>query len=101
MALSSTEIDHQLPLQYEVNCVKSRGLWNALVDRGANGCITGSDMTVIEISDNSIDLSGIDDQTIRNLKLVKAGGVTKSSHGDIIIVIKQAAHMPDGKTIIS
>ena len=56
---------------------------------------------VIEISDNSIDLSGIDEHTIRNLKLVKAGGVTKSSHGDIIIIIEQAAHMPDGKTIIS
>ena len=101
MALSSAGIDHQSPKQYEVNCVKSRGFWNALVDRGANGCIAGGDMTVIEISDNSIDLSGIDDHTIRNLKLVKAGGVTKSSHGDIIIIIEQAAHMPDGKTIIS
>ena len=58
-------------------------------------------MTIIETSENSIDLSGIDDHTIRNLKIVKAGGVTKSSHGDIIIVIEQAAHMPDGKTIIS
>jgi len=101
MALSSAGNDHQVSSRYKANCSKNRSHWKALVDRGANGCIAGGDMRVIEMSENTIDLSGIDDHTIRNLPLVKAGGVTKSSHGDIIIVIEQAAHMPEGKTIIS
>ena len=47
------------------------------------------------------DLSGIDDHTVRNLKIARVGGVTKSSKGDIIIIINQAAYMPDGRTILS
>jgi hypothetical protein len=45
----------------------SRVDWAALIDRGANGCIAGMDMKVIERTQNTIDLSGIDDHTVRNL----------------------------------
>ena len=48
--------------------------------------------------DRSIDLSGIDDHTVRNLPLVTAGGVVRSNRGDIILVMNQYAHMADGKT---
>ena len=73
----------------------------ALVDRGANGCIAGSSMAVIERTGKKIDLSGIDDHTVRNLEIVTAGGVVKTQKGDVIMIIHQAAHMPDAKTIIS
>jgi hypothetical protein len=72
-----------------------------LVDRGANGCIAGSDLKLIDFTGGHTDLSGIDDHTVRNLKIARVGGVTKSSKGDIIIIINQAAYMPDGRTILS
>lgn len=58
-------------------------------------------MTVLEFTGQNIDLSGIDDHTVRNLKIAKMGGVTKSLRGDIIIIINQAAYMPEGRTILS
>ena len=49
-----------------------------------------------------MDLSGIDDHTVRNLHLVTTGGVVRTQLGDIIIVLHQAADMTrDSKTILS
>jgi hypothetical protein len=47
--------------------------WAALIDRGANGCIAGRDMKAIETTNRTIDLSGIDDHTVRNLAIVRSG----------------------------
>jgi hypothetical protein len=59
-------------------------------------------MTRLSSTRNTIDISGIDDHTVRNLELVQAGGVTQTPQGDIIIIIiNQTAWMPDGRTIIS
>jgi hypothetical protein len=59
-------------------------------------------MKVIEVTERTIDLSGIDDHTVRNLRLVTAGGVTKTPQGDIIIMINHAADMTrDARSILS
>ena len=58
-------------------------------------------MRLMKRTGESIDLSGIDDHTVSNLPLVTAVGVTKSQHGDIIVILHQAAFMADGKTILS
>jgi hypothetical protein len=84
-----------------VNLNKLDRHWNALVDRGANGCIAGRDTRIIRKTTQTVDLSGIDNHTVRNLDIVQAGGVTRTQHGDAIVVINQAAYMPDGKTILS
>ena len=99
--LSPAGSDHLKNTIRNVNCAKKHGTWRALVDRGANGCIAGNDTKLIEFTGQNADLSGIDDHTIRNLKIAKVGGVTKSSIGDIIVIINQAAYMPDGRTILS
>jgi hypothetical protein len=76
--------------------------WAALIDRGANGCIAGRDMKVIETTDRTIDLSGIDDHTVRNLAIVTAGGVVRTGQGEIIVILHQAADMTrDARTILS
>jgi hypothetical protein len=76
--------------------------WAALIDRGANGCIAGQDMKVIEKTMRTIDLSGIDDHTVRNLPIVTAGGVVQTAQGEIILVLNQAADMTrDARTILS
>ena len=48
-----------------------------------------------------VDLSGIDDHTVRNLQLVTVGAVVNSNKGEIIIVLHHYADMRDGKTILS
>ena len=75
--------------------------WSTLINWGANRCIAGRDMQVIARSEKMIDLSGIDDHTVRNLHLVTAGGGVRTQLGDIIIALHQAADMTrDSKTIL-
>jgi len=110
--MSSPNADHG---QFDINMLtvsvntsdlkvpkSSRVQWAALIDRGANGCIAGRDMKVISKTTRTIDLSGIDDHTVRNLVLVQAGGVVETDKGEIIFIINQAADMTrDSRTILS
>jgi hypothetical protein len=73
----------------------------ALMDRGANGGIAGKDTRVIFRTGMYLSLSGIDNHTVRNLELVTVVTVVKSHAGDILLVMRQFAYMPDGKTIMS
>ena len=76
--------------------------WSALVDRSANGSIAGQEMRIIAKLDTTIDLSGIDDHMVSNLRLVTAGGVVRTQLGDIIIIVHQAADMTqESKSILS
>ena len=52
-------------------------------------------------SDKKIDLSGIDDHTVRDLPLVTAGAVVRKDRGDVLLLMHQYAYMRDGKTIHS
>ena len=61
----------------------------------------GNDMRVIARTERSVDVCGIDNHELTGLKIVTAGGVVKSNKGNIIVIIHQAAHVPNGKTIIS
>ena len=95
----STPTTTRLNITYHVNCRQTKRLWASLIDRGANGGIAGTDTRVIDVTNRTIDLSGIDDHTVRNLPIITAGGVVRSNKGDIILVLNEYAHMPDGKSI--
>ena len=71
---------------YTVNVREYKNQWAALVDRGANGGIAGRDARVIDhyVPPKYIDLSGIDDHTLRNVELVIAAGVVRTNHGDVL-----------------
>ena len=72
------------------------------MDRGANGCIIGSDMSIADRTNKYINLTGIEDHTVRELNIVNAACVAVSHLGPIILEeIGQGAHMPDTKLIIS
>ena len=102
MVLSSAGNDHQQTSHRKANCHRRKSNhWRALIDRGANGCIAGSDMRLVESTGQTIDLSGIDDHTVTNLPVVSAGGITRTPTGDVIIIVNQAAYMPEGRTILS
>ena len=71
------------------------------MDRGANGGIAGSDTRVIFRTGTYLALSGIDNHTVRDLELVHAAAVVRSHRGEVILILRQYAYMPDGKTIMS
>ena len=73
----------------------------ALVDRGANGGIAGNDVRIIGTTNRTVDVSGIDNHQMTNLRIVTAGGVVPTQHGEVIAILHQYAHMPTGRTIHS
>ena len=83
-------------VQYSVNKRLMQGRKRGcLVDRGANGPIIGSDMTVLDRTDQFIDLTGIQEHTVRELNLVHAACVARCHLGDVILHVYQGAYMPD------
>ena len=87
--------------QYKVSTHDHTSPLGALVDRGENGGIAGNDIRVITKTDRMVDVSGIDNHEMTNLQIVTAGGVVKSQRGNIIVILNQFAHVPNGKTILS
>ena len=77
---------------------KKRG---ALMDRGANGCIIGADMSIIGRTDKFIDLTGIQDHTLRELNIVHGAAVVDSHLGKVIAHVYQGTSMTDGMTIMA
>jgi hypothetical protein len=75
---------------------------HAMVDRGANGIVSGNDVRVIEYVDEPpVDVGGIDSYRINDVPLATIGAVMMSSIGPIIGIFSQAAHHGKGRTILS
>ena len=73
----------------------------SLLDGGANGGMCGTDVTILEYTDNSADVTGIADQTLTNLPIVTAAGFIETMRGPIIGIFHQYAHNTAGRTIHS
>jgi hypothetical protein len=76
----------------------------ALVDRGANGGIAGSDCRVIEVNDQPqrfVNVEGIDGHAMAKRQLVTAGAVTETNQGPVILIMNQYAHSGKGHSIHS
>ena len=58
-------------------------------------------MTIVTRTDKFIDLTGIEDHTVRELNIVHAACVAKTHLGNVILHVYQGAYMPDGKSILS
>ena len=71
------------------------------MDRGANGCIFGTDVRIVKLYNENVDLNGIDKHTVRNLQLAEACAYVQTNRGPAILHIHQGAVMSDGKTILS
>jgi hypothetical protein len=76
----------------------------ALVNRGANGRIAGSDCRIIEVNNQPqhfINVEGIDRHVMTKWLLVTAGAVTETNQGPIILIMNQYAHSGKGHSIHS
>jgi hypothetical protein len=73
----------------------------ALIDRGANGGVTGSDTWLIDKSLCSVHIQGIDDHMIKDVPIGTVGAVVNTQHGKVIAIMHQYAYTGKGGTIHS
>ena len=64
----------------------------ALIDRGANGGIAGSDTRILNTHPTrKVDIQGIDNHQLPDIPIVTAGGVVNTQRGEVILVMNQYA----------
>ena len=73
----------------------------ALLDRGSNGGVLGSDAKVISTSQDTVHVTGVGDASLRDLPIVTAIAYVQTKQGPIIAVFNQYANLGRGKTIHS
>ena len=72
-----------------------------MIDRGANGGIAGDNVCIIATTDCQVNVSGINNHQLTNLKIVTAGGVCPSNQGEVVVILHQYAYNPGHQTIHS
>jgi hypothetical protein len=72
---------------------------DSLIDGGANGGLSGSDVTVISQSLSEATVSGIGNSELTNLRLSTVARLIHTTDGPIIGVFNQYAHLGTGNTI--
>ena len=88
-------------IQYTVTTSQTQTKRGALVDRGANGGIAGSDVRLIAKTDRHVDIQGIDNHRMNDVPIASVGAVVSTQKGDVIAIMHQFAYTGKGKTIIS
>ena len=59
------------------------------MDRGANGGIAGDSVRVIAETDRRVNVQGIGNHELSDLKIVTAGVVCPSNRGDVLLILHQ------------
>jgi hypothetical protein len=88
-------------VMYQVSNHKQTTLPLALIDRGANGGVTGSDTRLIDKSLHSVHIQGIDDHMIKDVPIGTVGAVVNTQRGEVIAIMHQYAYTGKGGTIHS
>jgi len=63
---------------------------SSLIDQGANGRIAGDNIRIIATTDRSVNVSGIDNHQLTDLKIVTASGVCPSNQGEVVVILHQS-----------
>jgi hypothetical protein len=88
-------------VMYQVFNHKQTTLPLALIDRGANGGVAGSDTRLIDKSLRSVHIQGIDNHMIKDVLISTVGAVVNTQHGEVIAIMHQYAYTGKGSTIHS
>ena len=75
-------------IQYTVKQANLRKSF-ALIDRGANGGITGEDVRIITKTTRSVDVQGLDSHQVNNIPIVTCCDITETNCGPAILVLNQ------------
>jgi hypothetical protein len=88
-------------VMYQVSNHKQTMLPLALIDRGANGGVAGSDTWLFDKSLCSVHIQGIDDHMIKDVSIGTVGAVINTQRGEVIAIMHQYAYTGKGGTIHS
>jgi hypothetical protein len=88
-------------VMYQVSNHKQTTLPHALIDRGTNGGVAGSDMRLIDKSLYSVHIQGIDNHMIKDVPIGTVGAVVNTQRGEVIAIMHQYAYTGKGGTIHS
>jgi hypothetical protein len=88
-------------VMYQVSNHKQTTLPLALIDRGANDGVAGSDTWLIDQSLCSVHIQGIDDHMIKDVPIGTVGAVINTQRGEVIAIMHQYAYTRKGGTIHS
>jgi hypothetical protein len=88
-------------VMYQVSNHKQMTLPLALIDRGTNGGVAGSDTWLIDKSLHSVHIQGIDDHMIKDVPIGTVGAVINNQRGEVIAIMHQYAYTGKGGTIHS
>ena len=105
LSKSSARKAATLKLTYSVNTRKTTTVpedkIGSLIDGGANGGMSGSDVLLLETTLDFADVTGIADNAVRNIPIGTCAGLVESVTGPIIIIMHQYAHHGEGNTVHS
>ena len=87
-------------LTYSVSA-HSTGAESSLIDRGANGGIAGSDVRVISMSNRRVNVQGIDNHRMNDIRVATVGGVINTNFGDVVAIFHEYAYTGKGNSIHS
>ena len=73
----------------------------ALVDRGANGVLAGSDVRILSTSPRKCIVTGIDNHEIPGLDLLQCAALVQTNYGTVNLIINEYAYYGRGHSIHS
>jgi hypothetical protein len=88
-------------VMYQVSNHKKMTLPLALIDRGANGGVAGSDTRLIDKSLRSVHIQGINNHMIKDVLIGTVSAVINTQRGEVIAIMHQYAYTGKGGTIHS
>ena len=94
-------ITNHVKISYHIHSASRQNAIGALIDGGANGGMSGSDVRVIEQTLQSADVTGLAEHAVKDRPISTVAAVLNSSRGNIIGIFHQYAHLGTGKTIHS
>ena len=94
---------HVTNIRYHINSTQARNTpCGSLIDRGANGGLSGNDVRVLETSTTQFaDVTGIAGASVKKAPLCTVAGVLQTQKGPIIGIFHQYAHYGEGNTLHS
>ena len=67
----------------------SASSYGSLVDRGANGGLTGADVHVLERTGRKVSVTGIDDHQLPGLDIVTCVALIQTNHGKVNMLMHE------------
>ena len=79
----------------------NQAVHESFVDRGANGCLAGSDVRVLNTSSRHCTVTSIDNHEIPGLDIVHCAVLVNTNHGIVNLIMNEYAYYGKGHSIHS